>query len=460
MRRIVCLVVCGAVLLASGKSARAQSVSFGEVRPFVTALIPVVGPGGVGGVSIDAHGVLAASAVTEAAALRKARQAALAPLDAEIESTSACRKVSLRGLQAALDQLRTSGRPVTAELANLAGLTRVRFVFLDLENRDIVLAGPAEGWRVDEQGAFVGRTSGQPTLQLDDLVVALRTARAAARDRGISCSIDPSEEGLRQLEPLLNSRGLSAAAVSRLEAALGPQQITITGVPASSHFARVMVAADFLMKRLGMGFERSPVEGLPSYLDMLKARNAPPPKNAMPRWWMAPHYEAVFKDPDGLAWELRGTGVQVLTEDGYLEAGGAATSRGREEPLAKKWAEAMTAKYEALAEQRPVFAELRNCVDLAVVAALLEKHGLVRRAGCDLSLLLDDRQLAIGIYPVPKTVASRASLVRKGNGWILSLSGGVQVDSWSVVERAENNEDVTRTAREAMATRRGQWWWD
>jgi hypothetical protein len=45
-------------------------------------------------------------------------------------------------------------------------------------------------------------------LQLDDLLVALRTAKAATTDRGISCSIDPSPEGLKKIRPLLNSRTL------------------------------------------------------------------------------------------------------------------------------------------------------------------------------------------------------------------------------------------------------------
>jgi hypothetical protein len=450
-------------LLAAGlgqQLTRGQSVGFSEVRPFVTALIPVVGPSGaVGGISIDAHGVLAVSGEVETKALARERRAALVPLDSEIETKSECRKISLRGLQEAIQACRIAGRPLGGDLLNLAGLTRVQFVFVDPEQNDIVLAGPAEGWRVDECGNVVARTSGQPMVQLDDLVVALRTSRAAAKDRGISCSIDPSEEGLERLRPLLSARGLNEAAISRLEAALGPQQITITGVPESSHFARVMVAADFLMKRLGMGFERSPIDGLPSYLAMLTARTAAPPKNAMPRWWMAPHYEALLKDPDGLAWELRGGGVQTLTEDGYLDAMGTAAAVGREEPLAKRWAAAMTENYAALAMVRPVFAELRNCVDLAVVAALIDKERLAQRARCELSLLLDERQLAIGSYPVPKTVASRASLVRKGSGWILSLSGGVQVDSWRVASQAVNGE-VAVDGRQALVGRRERWWWD
>ena len=103
-------------------------------------------------------------------------------------------------------------------------------------------------------------------------------------------------------------------------------------------------------------------------MEMLAGRSAPAPKNAMPRWWMAPHYDALLKDEAGLAWQLRGSGVQTLTEDGYLTAAGAEPTPGREDPLAKKWAAAMTSHYDSLAKSLPVFAELRNCIDLAVVA--------------------------------------------------------------------------------------------
>jgi len=439
----------------------AQFVSNTQIEPFVVGLIPVVGrSGAVGGVSIDAAGVLSRSSADASSQLRDARQRALAPIDSDLAATSALRKISLRRLSAAIDERRVKREPLTDVLQNLAGLTRVQFVFVYPDQQDIVLGGPAEGWRIDDRGNVVGQTTGQPVLQLDDLLVALRTAKAAATDRGISCSIDASPDGLKKIRPLLNSRTLNETLVRRLEQTLGPQQITVTGVPPGSHFVRVLVAADFLMKRLGMNFEPSPDSNLPSYMEMLASRSAAAPKNAMPRWWMAPHYDALLKDEGGLAWQLRGSGVQTLTEDGYLSAAGAEATPGREDPLAKKWAAAMTSHYDSLAKSLPVFAELRNCIDLAVVGALLVKEKLPAKARCDLSLLLDDKRLAVAEYHVPQTVDSKASLIRKGQSQILSLSGGVQVDSWSVLNRVETSTDLSTTHQSAAALDPNRWWWD
>ena len=45
------------------------------------------------------------------------------------------------------------------------------------EEQDIVLAGPGEGWKINEQGEVVGLTTGRPVMWLDDLVVALAVGR-------------------------------------------------------------------------------------------------------------------------------------------------------------------------------------------------------------------------------------------------------------------------------------------
>ncbi len=446
--------------LAFANQALAQAVGSIEVRPFVTGLIPVIGRNGaVGGIAVDTEGVVARSTTEQAREVAAARALALMPAGSRAAASSPLRKISLVGLQAAIRMQQSGGSRYADELQNLAGLTRVEYLFVDAEHGDLVLAGPAEGWRVDEQGNAVSRGSGVAPVQLDDLVVALRTARAAASGRGISCSIDPTEEGLARLKPLLRARTLNESIIGKMEKALGPQRITITGVPESSHFARVLVAADFAMKRLGMGFEASPVSGLTSYLEMLRAPGAPRPENAMPRWWMAPSYEPLQKDEAGFAWRLRGAGVQTLSEAGYLRP---ARGEGaeREDLLARKWARDMTEHYGELAQAMPVFAELRNCMDLAVVAALLVKENLPGRAGCKLDLLLDERQVLVADYATPRAVDSRASFVRKGSGWILSLSGGVQVDSWSVLERVESNSDLAGQRKPSLVGRRGHWWWD
>src|SRR5207244_7852927 len=136
------------------------------------------------------------------------------------------------------------------------------------------------------------------------------------------CSIDPTPEGRQRLETLSAKRtGSGAPSMVAMRKALGPQQITLTGVPKDSHLARILVSSDYHMKRLGMNLDNSPVKGLPSFIDMLKRDNSSH-EHPTPRWWMACDYEPLGRSEDGLAFELRGRGVKWLAQDGEVDAEG------------------------------------------------------------------------------------------------------------------------------------------
>jgi hypothetical protein len=441
-----------------------SSVASTSIRPFVTGQIPIIGRGGVvGGVLVDAAGVVERGDVDTLERLRDMRTRSLEPISDELRRTSPLRKVSLKGIAATIEHSRLKGIPITDDLQHLAGLQRVQFVFVYPEQRDIVLAGIAEGWRIDAHGNVVGQSTGSPVLQLDDLVVALRTARDAGTGDGITCSMDPTPEGTQRVQKLLASRGLqmNPTTIGRLEAALGPQQIRLTGVPPGSHFAYVMVAADVMLKRLGMNYEPSPVSGMPGYLEMLQKSASSGPHNAMPRFWLAPNYEPLLKDPDGLAWQLRGPGVQALAEDAPLKSAETRlVGRTKGKSLADQWAETITDKYPALAAALPAFQELRNCMDLAVIAALFMKEDLPGKANCDLSLFLDEKRLKIAQYHVPKTMPSRATALPKGRQWIIGLSGGIELNSWPVLDRIEVATGQAEARNSVKFPPDNRWWWD
>jgi hypothetical protein len=268
---------------------------------------------------------------------------------------------------------------------------------------------------------------------------------------------------MRRLQKALTTRGLAAdgATTEYLEQALGEQQITVTGVPRGSHFACVLVAADVMLKRLGMNLEPAPIKGLPGYLEMLQASAVPVPRNAMPRFWLAPHYDVLLADGEGLAWQLRGSGVQVLAEDGLVKGDGARVTAGaKEHSLADEWAQRMTAKYADLSAALPVFQQLRNCIDLAVVGALFVNEELPGKANCDLSPLYDPNRVQVAEYHVPAKVASHASLMRKGHTWFVAVSGGVAVDSWPVLNHVKVEANLATRRHEAARTEGDRWWWD
>jgi hypothetical protein len=416
----------------------------------------------VGGVSIDADGVLENAGTDAQGKLNEIRAGFALKIPADMKKTVPLRSISLRRVNDAISEALRAGKPVSEELALLGGLQQIRYVFVYPEERDIVLVGPAEGWKMDARGNIVGVTTGRSVMLLDDLVVALRTAAGSARE-GIACSIDPTAEGMRQLRShaaKLHEIGDPEQTAAGIEQALGRQQITVGGVPASSHLAAVLVAADYRMKRLAMKFEPTPVSGLPSFLDMLTG-SGQGMNTMLQRWWLEPKFDSVVKDAQGLAWEFQGAGVRCMTEQDALAAGASREHQGKSSPLAQRWADNMTRHYEALAVAEPVFGQLRNCMELAVVAALIEHEGLAAKAGCDLSSFAADSMVKTVDLPVPRQVDSKVSMLQKGQKWIISASGGVMIRPAAFVAKAQTADSPAIARAKTVPVKAGnKWCWN
>jgi hypothetical protein len=259
------------------------------------------------------------------------------------------------------------------------------------------------------------------------------------------------------------SKGLKAGAgaLAAIKRAFGPQAITVTGIPADSHLARVIVSSDFHMKRIAMKLDPSPLKELPSFIDMLKRDNTRL-DNMMPRWWMACDYEPLGRSEDGLAFELRGRGVKCLTEEEVVNADGKRDGTGRVNPAAQKWADLMTAHYDELALKETSFGELRNVMDMCVIAALVAKEQLLAKADCQLPTLLGaNSKLGFMAMSAPKCVETQCSALQIGQDYVFTASGGVSIASWHVADKTEVRPAVAQVRQQAKPTSSGtQVWWN
>ena len=418
--------------------------------------------GAVGGISVDAQGIVQNLDPKASEELAGRRRELLAESAVGKGGQATLRKVSLARLVKAIEEAVEAGKPLPPEALFLGGLERITHLFVDPEKHDIVLAGPADAGVVDPAGNVVAAASRRPLLQLEDFIVALR-AIDGARAGGVRCSIDPAPEGVAKLQQYL--RGLKAmngdpdAVLRSMENQLGPQQVTVGGVPAESRLARVLVAADYRMKRIGMGLEPSGITELPSYLSMVPSGATA--AATLPRFWLEASYDPIIRDPDELAWQIGGRRMKCLTESDLFSKDGVERGKGSTDKVAQKWCDAMTAHYEKLSRSQPVFAELVNCVDLAVVAALIRGRQLDRRAGIDLGLLLDAVRLPMPAYEVPKALPTVASGMKKGNRWVLTASGGVQFQPWGFIGTSVESGDAAAARTKAFATRPADGWrWD
>lgn len=418
------------------------------------------------GVKIDTDGVMSLILANDSSGQLQKKQSEAASKKSAKKDTgkkSDLRFISLVQLEKELAQVLEKQSSIPDELFYLAGLQRLEYVFVFPEEHDLVIAGPAEQFAPDAIGRMLGIESGRPTLRLDDLFVALRTIR---KTHQVGCSIDPTPEGLVALRKFIQQGGPSniGAVESRfqqMDDVLGLQTVRIDGLPTDSHFASLVVEADYRMKRIAIGLENPQVKGLKSYLSTMPANG-----NNMQRWWFVPSYEAISRSDDGKAYQFVGNRAKLLTEEEIVDLNGNRSSSGAVNKPAQAFAKLFTEKFPDLANISPVFGELQNLVDWTVFAALLAKERIPEEIGWKLDLLLDEQQLPHPVFATPKKVASQVNYRRAGNLVIGMVCGGVILTPNKAYEQFASPASTDRLAKtrdrvhEPNRDTNRRWWWD
>jgi hypothetical protein len=363
-----------------------------------------------------------------------------------------------------------NGQPLTDEMKYLAGLLRVQHVFFYPETGDIVVAGPAEGFAEDPVGRVRGLSTGWPTLELQDLVTALRAFPPTGSTTGvIGVSIDPTEQGLKNLQNFIDKAarrflpGNPAGFAAGMRQQLGLQDVTVKGIAPSTHFAQVLVEADYRMKLIGIGLEKPAVD-IATFISV--ARPNALSGNALVRWFFVPDYQCIRVSDDGLAMQMQGWGVKLVGEQELVDRAGG-RSRGKGQSRASRiFCESFTKKYKELALREPVYAQLRNLIDMSVVAAFIQQQDYYRQADWDLGVLGDESQYPVQNYVVPKHVESAVNVVIKGGAIMTPIGGGVSVQPLKALSdenRMPDEEGKVAAARQQITLKdlpEGQWWWD
>ena len=437
-----------AVTIAYGSLASAQVGGIGGLRVGV-----------VGGVKIDGESVLRDQEVAINAQVLAELKQGLKAADQDVSKKTDLRMISLKALNKQLETAVQQKSEIPVEVQFMAGLQRIKYVIVDEDNHDIVIAGPAEGLVSDKFGNVVGSKSGTPAIHLEDFLVALRSAKEARTGQGISVSMDPTPQGVRNLRALYAKQTQFTPALAEdIQKAMGEHIISLTGVPKDTRFSQILVAADYRMKRLAMGLAESKARNLPSVIEMAaKARNR---MRGAPRMWMECNYQPMATDSSRSVWELRGQGVRALTENAFHNKDGKAVATGKENKFAAKWADRLTERFEEISKTETVFGDLRNLMDLSVVSAVIQREALADRTGIDISTLLND-QVRLDSRPVPATLPTQCSFISVATkGYIVTASGGVQINSWGVAENAEVVAGVEKIGEIALAAHTDRWWWN
>lgn len=426
------------------------------------------------GVSVDAQGamrpIVNGAELARLAALR--RDAARGVETSNVRRSSQLRKVSLTRLERELQIRAAQGLPIEEELQTLAGLQKIQYVFVYPQSGDVVLAGPAGDWYLGRENRRLAVETDRPVVLLDDLITLLRREFTSGGEFG--CSIDPTTEGIGRLTAFVTEASKKPLApggrlkwTDELGKRLGTQDVTITGINPTSHAAQVLVEADYRMKLLGIGKEESIVQ-VPSYLQIVAdAKPKQPPALDLVRWWFTINYDALLTSTEHDVYELRGSGVKLLGENEFLAARGERVGTGRANTANQLFAANFTTHFAALAQKYPIYAELQNIFDLALVAAVLKHDGVCDRIQWQRTGLMSPAVYQTEQSPAPRTVETVAASRELSRTLIIATaSGGVTVDVASIARsetmQVDGREQLTKVRQSQRPTNvpvRG-WWWD
>lgn len=436
----------------------------------VKAQIGGAGGGGGGnanaGIEVDATGVLKRFSVDPTGDLTKQRlMSAKRLVGADAKKWSPLRFVSLNRLEASVRGAQESGKPIEPMQWALAGLTRLQYVFYLPDTKDVVIAGPAEPYYMDGEGEIRGMHSHRPVLQLQDLVVALRAFPPGGEATSlVGCSIDPTPEGMNRMQQFLNGLGPDAAQdvpnlVQGLRRSLGMQTVRVDGVSAKTRFAHVLVSADYRMKLIGIGLEKPAVK-IASYLELARKQAGPT------RWYFTPNYETVRVSSDRLAMELVGEGVKLVGEDELLNPDGTRRGTGVTNGASKQFVDGFTKRYADLAQKEPVYAHLRNLIDMTVAAAYVQQQDYYSQAGWNMDTFGNEQKFQVEVLHAPTQVEPAINAVWKGTKLYTPIGGGVDIqprralDSPNLLPDEGDRLKSLRSEINARELKEADWFWD
>lgn len=373
------------------------------------------------------------------------------------------RFVSLPRLERVAMQRIAAGDFLTDEMKYLAGLVRADYLFVYPETGDVVIAGPAGDWRRAKNGNVLSVDSRQPVLHLEDLIVALRAFPYGGNGASeIGCSIDPTQQGLARMRAYVKSvsrRPPSAQVIAAgLKKSLGKQKVSVHGVPATTHFARVMLEADYRMKLIGIGLV-TPAVPIKSYLSLARPRAS---SNGMARWYFTPQYHWNRISPDRHAMQLGATGASLIGEAELVAANGHRSESARSDRASKGFTTDFTRKYAELAKAEPIYAELLNVMDLSVIAAAIHFFDMYSESGWEPDLFFDRSKLNVETHDVPTTLPTAVNAVWKGRRLLTPVGGGVSIRSAEAFESMQIVDDSLLDVRPEIPDNLtdDQWWWE
>ena len=383
------------------------------------------------GVYIDAEGVLRSTGKPDERLDALRAKAAKLPKDDKLVY------VSLPRIFAEARRCREKGEPLPPEVRFLGGMVRLKYVFVFPEEKDLVIAGPAEPFDMDVPYRPLGQYTGRPVLQLDDFVTALRRVGPGGSAGALGCTLEITQEIADRIHKKTKEVGPKAPTIGNRKAsdligeAGGPQPVKYIGLEPDNRYAAVCIEADYLLKMYSLGLIAPPTSKVKSAMTLATTAKKPH------RFAFECGYDPMGVSTDGLAFELRGASLKVVSSLYSVEKQD--SEAGQISASAKKFVGDFSRHFEDVSRHVPAFADLANLSDLAVLSALIARDDLHKKAEWDLAWALDPAGYKVDAIKAPTSAQTLCNYRKHGN-YTIFVAGGVLLSPGSWVQDRAKDE--------------------
>ena len=136
----------------------------------------------------------------------------------------------------------------------------------------------------------------------------------------------------------------------------------------------------------------------------------------------------------------------------------------RADASATAFAQGFTKNYRALAQESPVYAQMRNLFDMLIAAAYIQQQDFYGQSSWDLGVLADEASYPVETYIAPTQVETAVNAIWKGRTLMTPIGGGVDIRPLKAIDTEFVRIDQTGKTNEARKQIelpvKGQWWWD
>jgi hypothetical protein len=302
--------------------------------------------------------------------------------------------------------------PGNQDVLNMYGLQRIEGYITDRENNDILIfAKEVENW---------------PSTTLSDFIESLRNAVDSTTPP--KCSLDPTVDGLNALNEYWDTVDKDKFDTEYAAQQLGKQTCFISGVSPKSHFASVMLDADYHMKKVSQGVVK--LDSVKSALDYVDESNYSE-ASGMSRFWFKlddkyPYYE----ESENLL-RISKLPIQVLTQTTGIDENGQIVDVPGNNPIFNNFALDFSSHFKKSSQVVECYAGLDNIYHLQAITDALQKKELISNYDTIFQYFRQSFTIKPIDYPegLDGIVSFKKLNFLDGSWLTLIISGGVELNS-------------------------------